>query len=32
MSENDIEQTLMSGPNVYINKPNSFDELKQVLK
>lgn len=32
MSENDIEQTLMNGANVYINKPNSFDELKQALK
>ena len=31
MSENDIEQTLMNGANVYINKPNSFDELKQAL-
>ena len=32
MAENDIEQTLVNGANVYINKPNSFDELKQVLK
>ena len=32
MSENDIEQTLMNGANVYINKPNSFGELKQALK
>lgn len=32
MSENDIEQTLMNGANVYINKPNSFNELKQALK
>lgn len=32
MSENNIEQTLMNEANVYINNPNSFDELKQVLK
>lgn len=31
MSENDIEQTLMNGANVYINKPNSFDGLKLAL-
>ncbi len=32
MSENDIEQTLINGANVYINKPNSFDGLKKALK
>lgn len=32
MSENDITQTLINGANVYINKPNSFGELKNVLK
>ncbi len=32
LSENDINQTLMNGANIYINKPNSFEELKQVLK
>ena len=32
MSENNFEQTLMNEANVYINNPNSFDELKQVLK
>lgn len=31
LSEKDIEETLINGANVYINKPNSFDALKQVL-
>lgn len=31
LSEKDIEQTLINGANVYINKPNSFEELKQAL-
>ncbi len=31
MSENDIEETLINGANVYINKPNSFDKLKEVV-
>lgn len=31
MSEKDIEQTFMNGANVYINKPNSFEGLKQAL-
>lgn len=31
LSENDIEETLISGANVYINKPSTFDELKQAL-
>ena len=30
-SEKDIEETLINGANVYINKPNSFDALIQVL-
>ncbi len=30
LSENDIEETLINGANVYVNKPNSFDELKQA--
>ncbi len=31
LSEKDIEETLINGANVYINKPNSFDALKQAL-
>ncbi|HRF77724.1 MAG TPA: response regulator [Chitinophagales bacterium] len=31
LSEKDIEETLINGANVYINKPNSFDALIQVL-
>jgi len=31
MAEEDIELTLINGANVYINKPNSFAELKQAL-
>lgn len=31
LSEKGIEETLINGANVYINKPNSFDELKQAL-
>lgn len=31
MSEKDIEETLINGANVYINKPNSFDKLKEVV-
>lgn len=31
LAEKDIEETLVNGANVYINKPNSFDELKQAL-
>jgi len=31
LSEKDIEETLINGANVYINKPNSFDDLIQVL-
>lgn len=30
-SECDIEETFISGANIYINKPNNFDKLKQVL-
>jgi DNA-binding response OmpR family regulator len=32
MSEQDIEQTWMNGANIYITKPNSFDELQRALK
>lgn len=31
LAEKDIEETLINGANVYINKPNSFDALKQAL-
>lgn len=31
MSEKDIEETLINGANIYINKPNSFDKLKDVV-
>ncbi|MBA6313586.1 response regulator [Cellulophaga baltica] len=30
-SERDIEDTFINGANVYINKPNSFGELKTVI-
>ncbi len=30
-SEKDIDETLISGANVYIKKPNDFTTLKQVL-
>ncbi|AIY12880.1 response regulator [Cellulophaga baltica] len=30
-SEGDIEDTFINGANVYINKPNSFGELKTVI-
>lgn len=30
-SEKDIEETFINGANVYINKPNSFEGLKQAL-
>ena len=29
--ENDIDETFRSGANVYIHKPNDFNELRQVL-
>lgn len=32
ISENDTKQTSINGANVYINKLNSFDELKHLLK
>lgn len=32
LAEKDIEQTFINGANVYINKPNNFSELKQVLQ
>lgn len=31
LSEKDIEETLINGANIYINKPNSFEALKQAL-
>ncbi|MCG2460314.1 response regulator [Flavobacteriaceae bacterium F89] len=31
-SEKDIEDTFVHGANIYINKPNSFKELKDVVK
>ena len=31
LSEKDIEETFIHGANVYINKPNSFDSLKEAL-
>lgn len=31
-SETDIEKTFLNGANVYINKPNDFNELKEVLE
>ena len=30
-SEKDIEETFLNGANVYINKPNSYNALKQAL-
>lgn len=30
-SEKDINETFLHGANIYIQKPNSFDALKQVL-
>ena len=31
-SENDIEDTFIKGANIYIQKPNDFNKLKDVLK
>ena len=31
-SEGDIEETFVNGANIYINKPNSFGALKQVIE
>ncbi len=31
-SEKDIENTFLNGANIYINKPNSFSELKCVIR
>ena len=31
-SEKDIENTFISGANVYINKPNNFSALKKVVE
>ena len=30
-SEKDIEETFILGANLYINKPNNFDKLKEVI-
>lgn len=30
-SEADIEETFINGANIYINKPNSFEELKKAM-
>ncbi|WP_370390731.1 response regulator [uncultured Winogradskyella sp.] len=30
-SEEDIEQTFIKGANIYINKPNRFKDLKQLI-
>ena len=32
MAEKDIEETFINGANVFINKPNSFDKLKEVVQ
>ncbi|GAA5029906.1 response regulator [Marivirga lumbricoides] len=31
-SEKDIEDSFVKGANIYINKPNDFNDLKEVLK
>lgn len=31
-SEKDIEETFLNGANVYINKPDDFNKLKQLLE
>jgi len=31
LAEKDIEETYINGANVYINKPNSFNDLKEAL-
>lgn len=31
-SEKDIEEAFINGANIYINKPNNFNDLKEVLK
>jgi DNA-binding NtrC family response regulator len=31
-SEKDIENTFISGANIYINKPSNFDKLKDVIE
>ena len=30
-SERDIEETFVNGANIYINKPNKFEELKKTI-
>jgi CheY-like chemotaxis protein len=31
LAQKDIDETFIQGANIYINKPNSFNELKEVL-
>lgn len=31
-SEQDIEETFINGANIYINKPNNFSKLKEVVE
>ncbi len=31
-SEKDIEETFVNGANIYINKPNNFNKLKEVIE
>lgn len=31
-SEKDIEETFINGANIYINKPNNFNKLKEVIE
>ena len=31
-SEKDVEETFISGANIYINKPNSFGDLKSAIE
>jgi CheY-like chemotaxis protein len=31
-SENDIEETFVNGANIYINKPNNFRKLREVVE
>ena len=30
-SDKDVEETFVHGANIYINKPNKFDDLKKIL-
>ena len=31
-NEKDVEETFLNGANVYITKPNNFNDLKKVLE